>query len=373
MSEKFPIPEKPASESIEEPKIEEYHNESIPVTPYLKVEAEHLEAVRANLAEINPVIASTTNQPVSDPKNITGASSAKYIVSHLPSYLGGQIPKGSSAERMTAGVVKATFELLASPILRPLTRRLLVKEVVGKEKIPDGPVIYVLVSHNHGQGEPWQLLGALLEKQKQLHILSSTTLNWQKPLERAGQMGLGFLPVTESIDPAIFERVAEHDQEGKLQINQAELTKYLDLLSQKDPAARAGYEKVIRDQVELGSGRGNLLTKLEEMNAIVAALLQGDSIAVATQGLFSYEEKEGERQDFAGFALIAKQYKRMATKMNLNQPLNIVPVYAKDKRVVFGDPLNISENEGREAYLQELEGARESLRSQNSPDLGAIE
>jgi len=81
--------------------------------------------------------------------------------------------------------------------------RMGVKEIQGKEELPEEPKLFIA---NHRGGETGKLIGALND---QVHIASAETINWS----RGGMFvkfmqGLGMVPIRES-----FAHVSEDDRQ----------------------------------------------------------------------------------------------------------------------------------------------------------------
>ena len=176
------------------------------------------------------------------------------------------------------------------------------KEVSGKESLPSGEKLFIV---NHRGGESGRLVAAL---DNPIHIVSAETINWsEEGMFKWFLKKIGAIPIKET-----FSHLSEEQKQ--------EVVK-------KAPSR----EKEIHAEATKNIGRGNL----KNIKTMVATLLKGEDLAIFTEGPFSRLE-EDERKSYAGYALVAREYKRIT-----GEDLNIIPTGIRNSKVSFGKSFHI--------------------------------
>ena len=226
--------------------------------------------------------------------------SEEYREQYLPDYLKGKEGKPGPFSRALGWVLslKEKFDRI---------------KVNGRENIPEnGPF---LVVSNHAGGETGTLLG--LFDRHPLRIAAAEELNWKRSSWRPWLLKkLGMLSVRESLGYLSKEEKQE-------------------LLTRIPGKARQdGYRRIVEREE-----KGELAINREFVHGAVAALLQGDVVAVFPEGLFLYQGGRVLRRGYGGIELIAREYKRVT-----GHDLPLVPVGISGKSVGVGTPLIAGEN-----------------------------
>ncbi len=105
---------------------------------------------------------------------------------------------------------------------------------------------------------------------------------------------------------------------------------------------REEHEKAAQSFNSLGGNINNI-------KAMAVLLLSGKDIAILAEGPLSRLEDD-DRKAYAGYALVAREYKRIS-----GRELDIVPTGIRQKKVAFGDSFHIDKN-GKQSKeeLQEM-------------------
>ena len=205
-----------------------------------------------------------------------------------------------------------------------------VKEIQGKDKLPEGPKLFIA---NHRGGESGRLIAAL---DNRVNISVAETINWKR--NKAFQWvlkKLGMIPIKET-----FSNLSEQQIE--------------EVLKKSPIGQKEKHKAVARGFNSLGGNTKNIKT-------MVALLLQGKDVAIFVEGPFS-RLKEDERKAYAGFALVAREYKRVAGK-----ELNIIPTGIRKSKVSFGESFHIdkkgkqSKEELQEIATEKIHGLYDAL------------
>ena len=225
---------------------------------------------------------------------------SNYIEKNIPSYLQSQNPS----------LVYKIFKKLSG---------LMVKEVIGKENLPANSKLYIA---NHRGEESGKLIAAL---DKPVHVVSAERVNWKNgEAFRWLSEKLGMVPVRETLS-----NLTDEQKEAVL-----EKVRF---------SEKKAHEEVAFGKPVMGGGN------IKNIKAMVALLLRGDDVAIFAEGLLS-RLKNDERKAYAGFALIAREYKRISGK-----DLDIIPTGIRKGKVKFGEKFNIDQT-GKQSKedLQEI-------------------
>lgn len=181
------------------------------------------------------------------------------------------------------------------------------KTVTGQENIPSGPFLIIA---NHEPGSSTWLIAAFEEF---IRIIIGRTVNQdlRSPLIRTLLKLPGTLPIRESLD-----FLTEEEQQQAL-------------ANTTTDQERAAYEEVLRHPPSPQELR-------EDLNTIVACLMQRDPVAIYPQGLFIYGLEN--RPASGGYVLIAKLYQQIT-----GQPLSVLPVEITDTGVTIRPPVTLSD------------------------------
>jgi len=226
--------------------------------------------------------------------------SEEYREQYLPDYLKGKEGKPGPFSRVLGWVLT-------------LKEKLGRTKVSGRENIPEsGPFVVVC---NHSGGETGTILG-LFDKHP-LRIAAAEELNWKRSSWRPWLLKkLGMLKVRESLS----------------YLNKKEKE---DLLTRIPGKARYDGYRAIVEREE----KGEVAVNREFVHTTVAALIQGDCVAVFPEGLFLYQGGRVLRRGYGGIELIAREYKRVTGK-----DLPLVPVGISGKSVGVGAPVIAGQN-----------------------------
>jgi len=83
-------------------------------------------------------------------------------------------------------------------------------------------------------------------------------------------------------------------------------------------------------------------------------LLKGEDVAIFAEGPFSRLE-EDDRKAYAGYALVAREYKRVT-----GEDLPVVPTGIRGKKVLFGESFSV-DSDGRQTTAQLEDVATEKI------------
>ncbi len=185
--------------------------------------------------------------------------------------------------------------------------KLALKDVIGKENLPDKQK---LIISSHRGGESGRLIAAL---DRPVHISAAQTINWegkgllfQKILEK-----LGMVPIRET-----FSNLNEEQKKEAIK---------------KSPVSERNEHEIATKS----KGQGNI----QNIKSMVALLLRNEDVAIFAEGAFSRLEGD-ERRAYAGYALIAREYKRVT-----GEDLDIIPAGIRNGKVSFGESFHIDEEE----------------------------
>jgi 1-acyl-sn-glycerol-3-phosphate acyltransferase len=211
---------------------------------------------------------------------------ALYLASHAPSF-----PRGW----------RIAYSLFRS-VNRLLHWRM---RFIGREHVPDGPCLIIA---SHEGGETGALAAAL---PRPLHVLAGETVNFAGWFGRMFCRMLGMLPLRESL--AFLSR-------EEVQTALAATRRY----------ERRKYEKVAERL------SGHSLRGAGDLRRAVACLLQGHTVVVYPQGLFTRGVRH--RQAGGGWVTVAREYERVS-----GMTLSIVPVQAVMGDMVIRRPFTLRE------------------------------
>lgn len=236
------------------------------------------------------------------PKPFTPEERETYIEKNLPEHLK-SIPGKPSLGARAFGLMMRAKDFFVR------------KKVDGREHIPEkGP--YLIVS-NHSGGETGALLG--LFRDRALRIAAGRELNWKRSGLRSWLLKkLGMLAVNETLSNLTEEE------------KQSLLTRV------RGKAQRKAYGEIVEREKD-----GRMTPNNDFLRSALAALLQGDAVAVFPEGLFLYDGNRTLRKGYGGLELIAQRYKKMT-----GQELPILPVGISTKTVGIGKALRLSEKTG---------------------------
>jgi len=214
----------------------------------------------------------------------------KYVEKNIPDYL------------------KKEKESLVFRIFKSLSK-FSVKEVIGKEELPQGEKLFIV---NHRGGESGRLIAAL---DNPVRITSAETINWDGGgVFKWFLKKIGAVPIKET-----FSNLSEEQREK--------------VVERAPRSEKKAHEKAV----------GNIgLGNLKNIKTMVALLLNGEDLAIFTEGPFSRLEDD-DRKSYAGYALVAREYKRIT-----GEDLEIVPTGIRNSKVSFGDSFHVDE-EGRQS------------------------
>ncbi|XLQ19960.1 MAG: lysophospholipid acyltransferase family protein [Candidatus Moraniibacteriota bacterium] len=296
---KFRIQEKTNNtdrETFEKSEAKEMQCETENTEIYIKKDAEKIGELHEQIALIDKMEDENIIKKKREEKIFS------YIEKNLPDYI--EIQKPSTVYKI--------FKLIS---------KLALKDVYGKEQLSDNPKLFIA---NHRGGETGRLIAALEDP---VHIVSAETINWDN--DKIGAFKwlmkkLGMVSVRET-----FSNLDDKQQEK--------------VVKKSRVSEREAHEKV-KEGVD-GLGGGNI----KNIKSMVALLLSGENVAIFTEGPFSRIE-EDDRRSYAGYALVAREYKRVT-----GETLDIVPTGIRNSKVIFDKSIHIDEN-GRQSKeeLQDL-------------------
>lgn len=247
-----------------------------------------LETLKEIREEIELV---TSNQPK------ISENQSDYIIKYLPDYLTNK-----------PSLVYKLFKLM---------NRFKVNEIIGKESLPTTSKLLIL---NHRGGETPKLISAL---DKPVHIASAQTINWGRGgLTNWFMKKMGMVPIQES-----FSHLNLEQQEA--------------VVAKAPQSQRESHQQVVDGQKKID------VNNVRNIRAMVALLLNGEDVAIFSEGAFSRLDDD-ERRSYGGYALVAREFKRVT-----GEELPIVPTAIRDKKVAFGDSFFI--DQGNRNSKSELE------------------
>jgi hypothetical protein len=278
--------------------------------PETVVEVESPETREEQIAVVREKINKKDEQIVEAEKRcLTPAEQQEYIQKNLPDYLKSQ-EEPSTVYRIAQRI-----------------GRFLASEITGQENLPSVPKMLIA---NFRGGETMKMIGALDE---QVHIGSSETINWSRSRPVTWVMEkLGMVPIRDT-----FSNLSQKQQE--IAGNRAPITQ------------KGSHQRVLEDtkQPKLGANVNNV-------RAMTALLLSGEDVVMFTEGSFSRQEDDPHRS-YAGYALIAREYKRVT-----GEDLPIVPVGIRGKKVSFGEQFVIDQ-EGKQSRKELEDVATEKIHN----------
>ncbi len=211
-------------------------------------------------------------------KNLTEIKK-NYTEKYLPDYL----------KKETPSFVYKIFKFLSKFSL---------KEITGKENLPSEEKLFIA---NHRGGESGRLIAAL---DRPVHLVSAETINWKDgSFLKWFLQKIGAIPIKES-----FSHLSDNQKQ--------------EVVKRAPKSEREAHSIAIKNK-----GFGNL----KNIRAMVSILIKGEDLAIFTEGPFSRLE-EDERKSYAGYALIAREYKKITGK-----DLKIIPTGIKNGKVSFGE------------------------------------
>lgn len=210
------------------------------------------------------------------------------------------------------------------PLLYTIYKKLggmFVREVRGKENVPEEAALFI---STHRGGESGRLMAAL---DRPVHIAAAEVINWKDTVKAFFMRKLQMIPVRET-----FSQLTRDQQK-----------RVVDHIPNIFSGLKKRHKEAMQVKASLGGGN------IRNIKTMAALLLDGRDVAIFSEGPFSFL-KEDDRQSYAGFSLVAREYKRMTGK---NIP--VVPVGIRNSRVAFGESFTIDqEKKMTHEELQEI-------------------
>ncbi len=220
----------------------------------------------------------------------TTENQAEYISRYTPEYL----------KRDKAGFIYNATRLFG---------KLKTKDIHGRENLPKGPKLFIM-SHRKRMGEIENIYGSLGE---QVHIAAGENLNWRNPVLAYFLRRLGMVPIKESLSKLTEEQKKE-------------------LLSKLKSTERENYRDVMENENRFNSRNKDYIRMM------TALLMRGKNIGIFVEGPYTHI-KDYERSAYAGYSLVAREYKRRTGK-----DIPIVPVSFRNGKVGFGESFYVDED-----------------------------
>jgi len=183
----------------------------------------------------------------------------------------------------------------------------------GKEKLPEGPKLFI-ATHKKPWNEAFRLLGSVDET---VHLYVDESINWT-PLRRTFLKPMGMIPIKGTLS-----HLSEKQKQKVIE---------------KHLLERRGFKEVIRDEKKAG------YENIKYIRQMTSMLMQGRNAGIFVEGpelnIPKEDDKseEPKRRAYAGYALVAREYKRRT-----GQDLPIVPVGIHRGNVAFGDAFYIDQ------------------------------